>query len=51
VTVCPQLASPLSGLATGAGGQLPLPPGTTLPPLPGTGNGGGILQFLLGGGS
>jgi phospholipid/cholesterol/gamma-HCH transport system substrate-binding protein len=51
VTVCPQLASPLSGLTTGAGGQLPLPPGTTLPPLPGTGNGGGILQFLLGGGS
>jgi virulence factor Mce-like protein len=51
VTVCPQLASPLSGLTTGTGGQLPLPPGTTLPPLPGTGNGGGILQFLLGGGS
>jgi virulence factor Mce-like protein len=51
VTVCPQLASPLSGLATGTGGQLPLPPGATLPPLPGTGNGGGILQFLLGGGS
>jgi virulence factor Mce-like protein len=51
VSVCPQLASPLSGLSTGTGGQPPLPPGTTLPPVPGTSSGGGILGFLLGGGS
>ncbi len=51
VTVCPQLPSPLSGLPTGSGGQLPIPRGTTAPPSAGTGSGGGILGFLLGGGS